>query len=213
MKASEMLPYKHERAAEAGFTPQFPADKKTLFPVRGPPEGSGNTSLPRLTVSYSFKSFIKPQVDSAPSTNNTHSSLPQDGHPTGSQQCSGRYLVYLRCRTVIPPGLILLHRSGLSKKTETFFFFRIDDSRVEGFRKQLAELVPIITTATQAADAKKKIVQHKKQRALASADSTTSELLKTGGVNLAFTKKGLAKVGRHTLLTSKLGKVRPVYYH
>lgn len=124
-----------------------------------------------------------------------HSSALQDGIPVGSEQCSSRYLVRPRRRNVIPPRLMLLHRSGLPKKTETSFFFRIDDSRVEEFREQLAELVPMVTTVAQVANDKKKIVQHRRQIAMVKTD--TPELLGVSGVNLAFTKKGLEKVGRH----------------
>lgn len=82
---------------------------------------------------------------------------------------------------------------GLPKKTETFFFFRIEDSHVEKFREQLSYLVPLITTGVQARDNQKKIVQYKEKRA-ASKDPMP-ELLTIAGVSVAFSKKGLDKIG------------------
>jgi hypothetical protein len=64
---------------------------------------------------------------------------------------------------------------------------------VDDFRVQLAELVPMVTTVSQIKDDKNKIVEHKRQRmALRNA---TPKFLTMSGVNLAFSKKGLEKVG------------------
>ena len=77
---------------------------------------------------------------------------------------------------------------GLPKKTETFIFFQIDSKRVQDFRKQLATLIPLITTTAQVIKDKTKIGQTK-------GDSNKTGLLKLSGVNIAFSQKGLVQVG------------------
>ncbi len=97
-------------------------------------------------------------------------------------------LSYRRSCRLIP------HRNGFPKKTEIFFFFRIDDDRVKEFREQLTELVPLITTTNQVKEDRKKIDELKKRRAERKGD--TPNLLKMCGVSLSFSHKGLEKVRR-----------------
>jgi hypothetical protein len=101
---------------------------------------------------------------------------------------------------------LILHRAGLPKKTQTCFFFRIEDAQVQGFRKQLRQLVPHVTTTAQVMKDLEKIAHHKKKMAerkgnqeylkmIESEGKATPELLEMSGVNLAFTNTGLKKVG------------------
>lgn len=87
--------------------------------------------------------------------------------------------------------LILSRSKGLPKKAETFLFFQIDDAKVQEFRSQLANLIPLITTAAQALDDQKKILQSKHD---AAHKKVAYPLLKLSGVNVAFTHSGLRKV-------------------
>ncbi|KAG8529720.1 uncharacterized protein KY384_005201 [Bacidia gigantensis] len=75
---------------------------------------------------------------------------------------------------------------GIAKKTETYYFFQIDSSRVNDFRKQLSQLVPLIYTSAKSQDDKKKIADRKR---------TDAGLLKIGGVNIVFSRKGLNLLG------------------
>ncbi|KAL9118951.1 MAG: hypothetical protein Q9187_004496, partial [Circinaria calcarea] len=79
---------------------------------------------------------------------------------------------------------------GLPKRTQTYYFFQIDDARVQQFREQLAKLVPLITTTGQAMSDRQKIADNKKN-----ARDGKPPLLTMSGVNLAFTHKGLVKLG------------------
>lgn len=79
-------------------------------------------------------------------------------------------------------GDILL--GGLPKKTQTFLFFQIDQNRVQDFRTQLYQLVPLITTTAQTVKDRAKIAQNKGK-----------PLLKLSGVNVAFTHKALLLMG------------------
>ena len=88
---------------------------------------------------------------------------------------------------------LTLHRAGLPKKTETYFFFRVGDAQVQEFRRQLGKLVPLITTTAQVVDDRATIAQHKRD---AAARNVKPELLPLSGVNIAFSHKGLEKVGR-----------------
>ena len=88
---------------------------------------------------------------------------------------------------------LILDRIGLPKKTETYFFFQIDDLRVREFRTQLAHFATLVTTAAQVEDDRKKIARNKKD---AADKKREPQLLKMSGVNLAFSHKGLVKVGR-----------------
>lgn len=87
--------------------------------------------------------------------------------------------------------LIYLQRVGLAKKTETYLFFEIVGD-VSGFRKQLALILPSITSATQ-------VSQHKDQISKNKQEHTTPELLKISAVNLLFTHRGIVKVRRHRI--------------
>ena len=81
--------------------------------------------------------------------------------------------------------------SGLPKRTQTYFFFQIDDARVKEFRLDLAQLVPSITTTAQVKNDREKIAQYKKSV----ADGKTGQsLIEMSGVNIAFSQKGLQKV-------------------
>ena len=91
-----------------------------------------------------------------------------------------------------PLGLTV-SRSGLAKKTQTYFFFKINDARVHDFRTQLAKLVPLITTTVQAMSNRAKIAESKKS---AASDKAGIPHLKISGINIAFSHKGLVKVGR-----------------
>lgn len=81
---------------------------------------------------------------------------------------------------------------GLPKKTQTYFFFQIDNLRVHDFRKQLVKLIPLITTTAQAIVDQEKIAQHKKSTAQGKG---APPLLKLSGVNLVFSHKGLLQLG------------------
>ena len=86
-----------------------------------------------------------------------------------------------RGRSSFSPSL-----GGLPKKTQTFFFFRIDKDRsgaVDEFRKQLSQLIPLITFNDQSKKDHDTIDNNKGKG-----------LLKISGVNLAFTQEGLATV-------------------
>ncbi|TCD63943.1 hypothetical protein EIP91_004753 [Steccherinum ochraceum] len=74
---------------------------------------------------------------------------------------------------------------GFAKKMETALFFQIDN--VGGFRKQLGQLAPKITTAQQAASDRDSIKQHKQ--------TGGTGLLKISGLNIAFSQSGLNKLG------------------
>lgn len=52
----------------------------------------------------------------------------------------------------------------------------------------------MVTTVAQVEDDKNKIVEHKRQRM--ALKNATPRFLTMSGVNLAFSKKGLEKVGR-----------------
>lgn len=82
--------------------------------------------------------------------------------------------------------------AGLPKKTQTYFFFLIDESRVQAFRRQLALLIPLITTTAQVFSHHEKISQNKKD---AVGRGVSPSLLKISGVNIVFSQKGLVKMG------------------
>lgn len=86
---------------------------------------------------------------------------------------------------------LTLDRAGLPKKTQTYFFFLIDESRVKEFRQQLAHLVPLITTTAQVFGHHETIQNNK---ADAVKRGVPPPLLKLSGVNIVFSHKGLAKV-------------------
>ncbi|KAM0797506.1 peroxidase TAP [Usnea florida] len=82
--------------------------------------------------------------------------------------------------------------AGLPKKTQTYFFFLIDDSRVHEFRTQLSHLIPLITTTAEVLGHQKTISQCK---GVAAQHGVPAPLLKISGVNLVFSHKGLSKMG------------------
>ncbi|KAG9765642.1 hypothetical protein KCU73_g334, partial [Aureobasidium melanogenum] len=75
---------------------------------------------------------------------------------------------------------------GFPKKTETFLFFQIPGNAVSEFRSSLARLLPKITTAQNTIDDRVEIRQHKRHH--------KTRLTKCG-TNVAFTSKGLKKLG------------------
>lgn len=109
---------------------------------------------------------------------------------------------YRRTPRALPSINTLTFPSGLPKKTETFFLFRIDEARIHQFRAQLAKLVPLITTTSQVVKDRERIAQHKQGSSERRGDQEILKdkrgppsLLGMSGVNLAFTRKGLQKVG------------------
>ena len=76
------------------------------------------------------------------------------------------------------------HRSGLPKKTQTYFFFQITNVRL--FRSQLVQLAPLIKTVAQVLKDRKAIDNHKKE------DHKT--LIRLVSVNVAFSHKGFKEV-------------------
>lgn len=83
------------------------------------------------------------------------------------------------------------NRAGLPKKTQTYFFFVVDESRIQEFRTRLADLIPLITTTAQVLGRQKTISQNKTD---AARRGVSPSLLKISGVNIVFSQKGLAKV-------------------
>jgi len=88
--------------------------------------------------------------------------------------------------------ILILGRAGLPKKGESFFFFVINKDKVPEFCTDLANLVPLITTAAQCLDDRDRIIKEKKRAAKA---HTTPVILEMSGVNIAFSQKGLQQVG------------------
>ncbi|MCJ1287576.1 hypothetical protein MMC26_006928 [Xylographa opegraphella] len=82
--------------------------------------------------------------------------------------------------------------AGLPKKSQSYYFFEIDEHRVHNFRKQLLHLVPFITTTAQVISDKAKIVTAKKT---ATDGKIAPPILEISGVNIAFTQKGLLELG------------------
>ncbi|KIM91350.1 hypothetical protein PILCRDRAFT_57880 [Piloderma croceum F 1598] len=80
---------------------------------------------------------------------------------------------------------------GLAKKFEIFLFGAITDATK--FREQLRDIIPLITTTTQALADAQKIADHKAQG--------HSNYLKLVGTNIAFSQKGLDALG----ITDDLG--------
>ncbi|KAK7678571.1 hypothetical protein QCA50_018443 [Cerrena zonata] len=97
--------------------------------------------------------------------------------------------------TTVPPvnlsnvqGDIL---AGIPKKFETTIFFNINND-VAAFRKHLTQVVPLITTTTQAKGTRDSILQHKQN---AAAQGVQAALLPVVGVTLGFSQLGLKKIG------------------
>ena len=94
--------------------------------------------------------------------------------------------------STVDPLRLILGRAGLAKKTQTYFFFQIDPARVQDFRTQLADLVPLITTTAQAQNDKKEITKKKRSSV---EKGVAPAVLTLAGVNILFSHKGLVMVG------------------
>ncbi|KAI0077314.1 peroxidase TAP [Panus rudis PR-1116 ss-1] len=81
--------------------------------------------------------------------------------------------------------------SGLLKKLELTLFFQIGDD-VDTFRKQLSQVIPLITTTTQAQNNRATVAKHKQE---AKAQGRRADTLPIVGVSLAFSQFGLNKLG------------------
>ena len=100
---------------------------------------------------------------------------------------------------------MLRYSQGLAKKFETFLFGAITDPTK--FRKQLHDIIPLITTTTQALADAQKIADHKAQG--------HSSNLKLVGTNLAFSQTGLNAVRWHPLpyvVLTNIGVILARYY-
>ncbi|RYP13153.1 hypothetical protein DL765_007028 [Monosporascus sp. GIB2] len=73
---------------------------------------------------------------------------------------------------------------GFPKKAESFFFFEIEN--VEAFRRELHKLVPLIATSESVSSDKEAIRQQRQ---------SCSSLLPVAFLNIAFSAKGLKKLG------------------
>ena len=80
---------------------------------------------------------------------------------------------------------------GFPKKVQNFVFFEIDDGQVEAARTQLAQLIPLVTTTNHVLEHRQKIADAKSQ----TPAGQSPPLIKMSGVNIAFSAKGLKKVG------------------
>ena len=97
--------------------------------------------------------------------------------------------MYLRSCGEAGPMLTCRSLGGLPKKTQTFFFFRIDKDRqaaVTEFRQQLVQIADLITTNAQSKGDHERINERKKKG--------EKGLLTLSGVNIAFSQKGLTTV-------------------
>jgi hypothetical protein len=97
--------------------------------------------------------------------------------------------------------VLIICRVGLPKKTETFFFFVINEAKATDFRRQLKQLLPSITSCKQASGDRSELAKHKKSKTAPGKHTVPSkkddpELLKLVGVNIAFSFTGLEKVSR-----------------
>lgn len=81
------------------------------------------------------------------------------------------------------------------KKLETTVFFQIGDD-VQSFRKQLTQIIPLITTTPQAAERRAQVAKNKQE---AAQQGRKADLLPIVGVTLAFSKFGLTKVSLEIL--------------
>ncbi|PNS15653.1 hypothetical protein CAC42_4105 [Sphaceloma murrayae] len=85
---------------------------------------------------------------------------------------------------------------SLPKKTQTFFFFKIV-SDIDRFKQDVGRLVPHIATGTKVQNDRSKISEVKR--------SGNGGLLTVSGVNIAFSKEGLLKLGLNQNNGDKLG--------
>ncbi|KAF1965221.1 Dyp-type peroxidase [Bimuria novae-zelandiae CBS 107.79] len=82
---------------------------------------------------------------------------------------------------------------GLSKITEIFYFFQITNPAA--FQSQLPNLTPLITTADKATGEKEAIRAFKVRKQQKLSGIITGDVLPVVGVNIAFSQKGLVKLG------------------
>ncbi|KAF2707322.1 DyP-type peroxidase [Pleomassaria siparia CBS 279.74] len=86
---------------------------------------------------------------------------------------------------------------GLPKQTQSFFLFQIDE--VDGFRSNLLNLVPLITSAEQTKGNITEIRRFKELNGLkvneGDGETVHPDVITVSGVNIAFSAKGLAKIG------------------
>jgi hypothetical protein len=92
--------------------------------------------------------------------------------------------------------VLTVPRFGLPKQTQSFFLFHIDDA--DGFRSNLANLVPLITSAQQTKTNITEIRRVKVQQKLAvnegDGETVHPDIVSVAGVNIAFSATGLQKV-------------------
>ncbi|KAL2064067.1 hypothetical protein VTL71DRAFT_4561 [Oculimacula yallundae] len=82
--------------------------------------------------------------------------------------------------------------SGLPKKGEIFYFFRIKKDLVKDFCTGIGELAHLITSVTQCENDRQTIVKEKERAAL---EDRAPNLLEISGINIAFSHKGLRALG------------------
>ncbi|KAH8689858.1 dyp-type peroxidase family protein [Talaromyces proteolyticus] len=87
---------------------------------------------------------------------------------------------------------------GLPKKYETFYFFQINkdkgpEENYEAFKGHLQELIPSITTAQQALEARENIKQHKGKVTVWEEEPCH---LPVAHSNISFAERGLVKLGK-----------------
>ncbi|KAF8621453.1 hypothetical protein AX15_007804 [Amanita polypyramis BW_CC] len=94
---------------------------------------------------------------------------------------------------------------GLPKKTETDFFFKIDNA--DEFKKQLAQVIPLITTARQVLLDRDAIKNHKQMK------GPKSNLIRIAGVNIAFSHTGFEKlsIDDKNLVEPGVGQEHPFF--
>jgi hypothetical protein len=87
-------------------------------------------------------------------------------------------------------------RFGLPKQTQSFFFFQINEA--DSFRKDLTDLVPLITSAQQTQSNITKIRQVKVRQGLVKTagdgETVHNDVVSVSGVNIAFSATGLRQV-------------------
>lgn len=103
----------------------------------------------------------------------------------------------MSCKFWMPQQHKWLHHSvasffrlGFPKRAEDFIFFAVNDAAA--FKKNLGQLIPLITTTAQVQQERKDICNHK--------DLNKPGLVKCLGINIAFAKQGLSKVNYRILV-------------
>lgn len=95
-----------------------------------------------------------------------------------------------------PTHLTEISSFGLPKQAESFFFFQID--QVTAFQSNLANLVPLITTAQQTMSNISEIRTTKQNNNIpvyeGDGETVHPAVITVSGVNIAFSAKGLQKV-------------------